>query len=223
LRPFHKELVGLQRQLLDMANLVVLAIQGSVSALVERDEQQAQQVIRNESHINEMEIAIDDHAIRLLALHQPMAGDLRFLTAAIKINTGLERMGDLAINVVERALSLLSRPPLESPVDIPRMAELVESMVHKSLEAFVMRDGVLARSVLVADDAVDGMKDGIYKAVVEVMQADPLTIAAGVDLMFVAHNLERIADHATNIAENVLYLTQGIDVRHHAEAGKKNA
>jgi phosphate transport system protein len=222
LRLFHKELDELRQQLLDMATLVVSAIHWSVSALVERDEQQAQQVVRNESRINRMEIDIDEHATRLLALYQPMAKDLRFLTAAIKINTDLERMGDLAINVVERALSLMSRPPVEPPVDVPHMAELVESMVHQSLEAFVRGDDSLARTVLMSDDAVDDLKDSIYKELIEFMQADPLTIGVGVDLMFVAHNLERIADHATNIAEDVLYLVEGIDVRHHAETSKKN-
>ena len=222
MRPFHKELDLLQRKLLDMASLVVSAIHGSVSALVERDEELPQQVIRNESRVNQMEIDIDEQATRLLALYQPMARDLRFLTAAIKINTDLERMGDLAINVVERALSLISRPPVHPPVDIPHIAELVESMVHQSLEAFVKRDDSLARTVLVSDDAVDDLKDSIYKELIEFMQADPLTIRAGVDLMFVAHNLERIADHATNIAEDVLYLVKGIDVRHHAETGKKH-
>jgi len=221
-RPFHKELDLLQRKLLDMASLVVSAIHGSVSALVERDEELPQQVIRNEARVNQMEIDIDEQATRLLALYQPMARDLRFLTAAIKINTDLERMGDLAINVVERALSLISRPPVNPPVDIPHLAELVESMVHQSLEAFVTRDDGLARTVLVSDDAVDDMKNSIYKELIEFMQADPLTIRTGVDLMFIAHNLERIADHATNIAEDVLYLVKGIDVRHHAETGKKH-
>lgn len=221
MRHFHQELDQLRQRLLDMAGLVACAVHGSVCSLVERDEQQAQEVMRNESRINHMEIEIDDHATRLLALHQPMAGDLRFLTAAIKINTDLERMGDLAINVVERAISLMRQPPIKPPIDIPQMANLVETMVHKSLDAFVRRDGDLARTVLLSDDAVDALKDSIYKELIEFMQADPLTIGRAVDLMFVAHNLERIADHATNIAEDVLYLVKGIDVRHRGETGKK--
>jgi phosphate transport system protein len=147
-----------------------------------------------------------------------MAKDLRFLTAAIKINNDLERMGDLAVNIVERALTIMRRPPVKPLIDIPRMAKLVDSMVRNSLDSFVRRDGELARGVLLADDAVDDLRSRTYSELTVYMQNDPSTVPSSLDLIFVARNLERIADHATNIAEDVLFLVQGIDVRHHAES-----
>jgi len=217
MRHFEVELDKLQRRLLEMAGLVESAIHWSVRSLVERDEAQAQQVLQNEARINQMQIEIDGLTTRLLALHQPMAQDLRFLTAIIKINSDLERMGDLAVNIVERSIDLLRRPAVKPLIDIPRMADLAESMVRKSLNAFVQRDPDLARSVLLSDDAVDNLKDAVYQELIGFMQSDSSAIPGSVDLMFVAHNLERIADHATNIAEDVLFLVKGIDVRHHAE------
>lgn len=218
MRHFIEELDELQAKLLEMAGLVEEAIHRSVLSLVERDEGEAQDVLRNEVRINQMEIEIDDFAVGLLALQQPMARDLRFLTAAIKINSDLERMGDLAVNVVERSLSLIHQPPVKPLIDIPRMAKLVECMVRKSLDSFVKRDPDLAREVLLSDDAVDDLRDGIYQELITFMQRDPSTISRALDLIFVARNLERIADHATNIAEDVVFLIQGVDIRHHAEA-----
>jgi phosphate transport system protein len=217
-RHFQEELDELQLKLLEMAGLVEAAIHKSVRALVERDTAVAQEVLRGEARINQMEIEVDDFAVGLVALYQPMARDVRFLTAAIKINSDLERMGDLAVNIVERAINLMRLPPVQPLIDIPRMAELTQSMVRKSLNAFVNRDAELARNVLLSDDAVDNLKDGIYAELIRYMESDPSKVAASVDLIFVAHNLERIADHATNIAEDVLFLVQGVDVRHHAEA-----
>lgn len=188
----------------------------SVLSLVEKDEQQAQQVLDNEAKINRLEIEIDDLATRLLALQQPMATDLRFITAAIKINNDLERMGDIAVNIVQRSLSLMHEPLIKPLVDIPHMANLVESMVRKSLDAFVRRDAELARSVLVSDDAVDELRDAIYEELISNMERDPNSVRQAVNLMFVARSLERLADHSTNIAEDVLFLIQGVDVRHHA-------
>lgn len=201
-----------------MAGLVELAIRKSVLSLVDRDQPEAQDVLRNEARINQMQIEIDDFAVGLLALYQPMAKDLRFLTAAIKINSDLERMGDLAVNIVERALSLMQQAEVKPLIDIPRMAKLVESMVRRSLDAFVNRDSDLAGAVLLSDDAVDDLRDAVYQELVRFMQSDPGTISRALDLIFVARNLERIADHATNIAEDVLFLVKGVDVRHHAEA-----
>jgi phosphate transport system protein len=220
-RHFQGELDKLQRRLLEMGGLVESAIHLSVQSVDARDQEQAQQVLRNEARVNRMEIEIDELATRLLALHQPMAEDLRFLTAAIKINNDLERMGDLAVNIVERALSLASQPPVKPLIDIPQLARLAESMVRKSLDAFVRRDGELARAVLLSDDAVDELRDAIYQELAGFMQKDPSTVSRALDLIFVARNLERIADHATNIAEDVLFLVQGVDVRHHAEARKQ--
>jgi phosphate transport system protein len=199
-----------------MSGLVENSVYRSVLSLVEKDEQQAQQVLDNEAKINRLEIEIDDLATRLLALQQPMATDLRFITAAIKINNDLERMGDIAVNIVQRSLSLMHEPLIKPLVDIPHMANLVESMVRKSLDAFVRRDAELARSVLVSDDAVDELRDAIYEELISNMERDPNSVRQAVNLMFVARSLERLADHSTNIAEDVLFLIQGVDVRHHA-------
>ena len=217
MRHFVEELEDLRKELLAMAGLAELAVHESIQALTERDSNRAQQVLMNEARINQMEIRIDEMATRLLATQQPMASDLRFLTVAIKINNDLERIGDLAVNIVERTLSLIALPPVKPLVDIPRMAHLAESMVHDSLDAFVRRDAELARSVLLSDDAVDDLCDAIRDELVEFMQEDPSTISRSLDLILVARNLERVGDHATNIAEDVLFLVQGVDVRHHAE------
>jgi phosphate transport system protein len=200
-----------------MAGLVEAAIHGSVTALVNRDEQEAKEVLWKEALINQKDIEIDESATRLLALYQPMARDMRFLTAAIKINGDLERMGDLAVNITERALSLMREPPVKPLVDIPKMANLAEAMVRNALDALVKRDSDLARSVLLADDEVDRLRDAVYQELLTFMQAESTTVPRAVDLMFIAHDLERIADHATNISEDVLFLVKGIDVRHHAE------
>jgi phosphate transport system protein len=218
---FRKELDELQTRLLEMAALVELAIHQSVEALVNRDEQSAKEVFWKEALINKKDLEIDDYATRLLALYQPMASDMRFLAAVIKINGDLERMGDLAVTITHRALSLMQESPEEKPlIDIPQMASLAEDMVRKSLHALVQRDEALARSVLKSDDQVDRLRDSAYEELVAFMQQERTTIPHAVDLMFIAHNLERIADHATNIAEQVLFLVRGIDVRHHAEDRK---
>jgi len=218
LRHFVEELDYLRSRLLEMSALVEDSVYRSVLALSDKDPQQAQKVLQNEAEINRMEIEIDDLATRLLALQQPMATDLRLLTSAIKINNDLERMGDLAVNIVERALSLINEPLIKPLIDIPAMATRVQSMIRKSLDSFVKRDAEMARTVLVSDDAVDELRDAIYEEVITYMERDPKTIRQGINLIFVARNLERLADHATNIAEDVLFLVEGVDVRHHAEA-----
>jgi phosphate transport system protein len=203
-----------------MGGYVESAIHRSVRALVDRDPELARQVLRDEARINQMEIEIDNLTTRLFALRQPMARDLRFLTAAMKINTDLERMGDLAVNIAQRALSLVAQEPVKPLIDIPRMAQLVESMLLRTLDAFVKGDADEAVSVLTADDEVDALRDSVYQELVAYMQRDPTTVPAAVDLIFVARNLERIADHATNIAEDVVFLVKGVDVRHHATEGR---
>ncbi len=220
MRHFEEQLDELRKRLLEMSGLVESGIYRSILALTEKDEHQAIQALQNESRINQMEIEIDDLATGLLALEQPVATDLRFITAAIKINNDLERMGDHAVNIAERALSLIHEPLVKPLIDIPHMANLVESMVRKALDAFVKRDGDLAREILVSDDAVDHMRDSVYNELVSYMEKDSSIIRQCLDLMFVARNLERIADHATNIAEDVVFLVEGVDVRHHAEAHK---
>jgi phosphate transport system protein len=214
---FREELDELENKLLEMGGLVEAAIHNSISALVERDEDRAKEVMWNEALINQKEIEIDDLGTRMLALFQPMARDLRFITAAIKMNKDLERMGDEAVNITERALRLMHEPAVKPLIDIPKMAELAEGMVHRALDAFAKGDGELARSVLLADDEVDSLRDAVYDELLAFMQEERTTISRSVSLMFIAQNLERIADHATNIAEDVLFLVKGIDVRHHAE------
>jgi phosphate transport system protein len=199
-----------------MGGLVESGIHRSVRSLTDQSRELAEQVIRDEPAINRMEMEIDGFVTRLLALRQPVARDLRFLTAALKINTDLERMGDLAMHIAERSLSLMNHPLVKPVVDIPQMASLAQSMLLKCLDAFVNGDAELAHSVLLADDEVDNLRDSVYAELLNVMQQDPTSVPAAVDLIFIARNLERIGDHATNIAEDVVFLIKGIDVRHHA-------
>jgi phosphate transport system protein len=165
-----------------------------------------------------MEMEIEGMATRLLALRQPVARDLRFLTAALKINADLERIGELSVHVAQRAVQLMHHPLVRPLVDIPHMGGLVQSMLNKCLEAFLTGSDELARSVLRADDEVDRLRDAVYRELQATMQHDPGVVPAAVDLIFIARNLERIGDHATNIAEDVVFLVKGIDVRHHAES-----
>ena len=215
MRHFSVELGELHELLLQMGALVESSIRRSVQSLVERDKELAKAVMRDEPRINQMQVEIDAKTTRLLALQQPVAKDLRFLMATLKINTDLERMGDLAVNIAERAIALSHLPPVKPLIDIPKMAALVQGMLLKSLDAFVKVDGDLAQSILPSDDEVDRLRDSAYQELVELMQRDPVVVPAAVDLIFVARNLERIADHATNIAEDVVFLAKGIDVRHH--------
>lgn len=217
MRHFLEELEELQQKLLEMGGLVESSIRESVLTLVERRAQRANTVWSNETRINSLEIKIDELAVRLLALQQPIAGDLRFITAAIKINTDLERMGDLAVNIAQRAVLLIEKPVPKPFIEIPSMAILAQQMVGKALDAFVQRDPGLAREVLLSDDEVDTLRSSIYGELIQFMQQHPSSIAQGVDLILISRHLERIADHATNIAEDTLFLVKGVDVRHHAE------
>jgi len=196
-----------------MGSMVESSIRRSVDSLVERDKELAKAVMRDEPAINLMQVEVDSRTTRLLALNQPVAKDLRFLTATLKINTDLERMGDLAVNIAERAIDLINRPPVKPLIDIPKMAALVESMLLRSLDAFVKVDADLAQTILPADDEVDALRDKVYTELVDLMQREPAVVPGAVDLIFVARNLERIADHATNIAEDVIFLAKGVDVR----------
>jgi phosphate transport system protein len=218
MRWFVSELDELQNRLLEMGGLVETSIHITIRSLAERDASLMSPIWDLENRINQLDIEIDEKATRLLALNQPVARDLRFLTAAIKINSDLERMGDLAVNLAQRSVSLLNKPELKTLVDIPHMSRIVESMVRKSLDSFVQRDEKLARSVLLADDEVDDLKDAVYRDVMQLIDSGDAPVGPGFDLIFVAHNLERVADHATNIAEDVLFLVKGVDVRHHHAA-----
>ena len=217
MRHFVEELEQLKTKLLEMGSLVEASIQRSISAVTQKDREAAEEVFRNEKRVNAIELEIDDFAIKLLALHQPMAADLRLIVAALKINTDLERMGDLSVSIAERALSLIEGPVIKPMIDIPHIAGLVQSMVRKALDAFVMRDADLARSDLASDDAVDRLRTASYHELTSFMEKNPANIEQSLHLMAVTRNLERIADHSTNIAEDVLFLVKGIDVRHHAE------
>jgi phosphate transport system protein len=214
LRPFEEEFELLNETLLEMGALVAQSVHRSVFSLIERNEDFAHQVIRDESRIDQMEIQIDDCAASLIVRDQPVARDMRFVVVAIKINTDLERMGDLAMNIVERALTLMKQPPLPEEVNFADMANVVESMVLGTLEGFIKRDIQIAHGILSSDDSVDKLRNSIQRQLVAIMQRDASTIPQALDYMIIARSLERIADHATNIAEDVIFLVQGVDVRH---------
>lgn len=217
MRHFEQELDLLKGKLLEMSALVESAIYRSVQGVVEKNEELAQQVLRNEARVNQLEIEVDEMAISLLALQAPLAADLRLVTAAIKINNDLERMGDLSASIAQSALALIREPVIRPLIDIPHIAGLAQSMVRKALDAFVNRDAELARSVLASDDAVDNMRTASYHELMSFMEKNPSHIPQALYLLSVVRNLERIADHSTNIAEDVLFLVKGIDVRHHNE------
>ncbi len=217
MRHFEQELEELKAKLLEMSALVESAIYRSVQGVVEKNEELANQVLRNEARINQLEIEVDDMAINLLALQAPLAVDLRLVTSAIKINNDLERMGDLSVSIAQSALALVREPVIAPLIDIPHIAGLAQSMVRKALDAFINRDAELARSVLASDDAVDNMRTASYHELISFMEKTPQQISQGLYLLCVVRNLERIADHSTNIAEDVLFLVKGIDVRHRNE------
>ena len=218
---FEKELEELKESLLKMAAMVEEAIHDAVQSLVQRDDGLAKKTFEGEDRINAMEIAIEDTCLRLLALRQPMAADLRFITAAMKIITDLERMGDQAVNIAERAVSLNQEPQLKPYLDIPRMTEITQSMVRDVLDAFVNRDSKLARSVCARDDVVDGLNSQVFRELLTFMISDPKTITRAVHLMIVCRCLERIADHATNIAEDVIFMVDALVIKHRADQKKE--
>ncbi len=217
MRHFEQQLEALKGKLLEMSALVENSVYRSIQAVVERNQELANLVLENEERINDLEIEIDEDAIRLIALQQPVAADLRLITVAVKINNDLERMGDLAVSIAERAINLMDAPNAEAAIDIPHIASLVQSMVRKALDSFVNRDADLARSVLISDDEVDGLRTAHYQELIGFMEQNPSYISQAFQLLSIVRNLERIADHATNIAEDVLFLVKGIDVRHHNE------
>jgi phosphate transport system protein len=214
---FQEELTQLQDHLLEMAGLVKAAIHKSMQCLLDRDESHIAEVLANEDHINQLEIRIDSLATRLVALNQPVAVDMRLIIAALKINTDLERMGDLAVSIVHRAGELIRMPALEPVVPVADQAALVETMVENSITAFVDRNADLAHQVLLSDDKVDLLRNEIYEALASRMEADGHAVRRALLLVVIARNLERIADHATNVAEDIIFLVRGVDVRHHNE------
>ena len=211
---FDDELQQLKEKILKMGSLVEDALKNSVQALVERDNAVARQVIDNDRVINTLDVEIDEESIRLIALRQPKAGDLRFITTAMKITTDLERMGDLAVNIAERAIELNEEPILKPYIDIPRMREIAQGMMRDALDAFVRKDKRLAMDVIIRDDEVDDLKHEVLKELAFFMAQDPTTVYRAMKISFVAQYLERLADHATNIAEMVIYLVEGKIIRH---------
>lgn len=213
---FDEELQHLKEKLLKMGSLVEDAIKYSIQALVERDNTLAQKVIDNDRLVNTLDVEIDEESIRLIALRQPKAGDLRFITMAMKITTDLERMGDMAVNVAERALELNKEPILKPYIDIPKMREIAQGMTRDALDAFVRKDKNLAMDVIMRDDEIDDLKHAVLQELAFFMVQDPTTVTRAMKISFVAQYLERIADHATNIAEMVIYLVEGKIIRHMA-------
>jgi len=216
-RHFHQELGELKNNLLKMAGLVERAIANSITALIERDSTRAQEVIAGDGTINDLENTIDEQCVRLLALQQPMAADLRLVTAALKIVSDLERMGDQAVNIAQRVLPLNEEPQLKPYIDLPHMARIAQGMVKDSLDSFVTGNAELAREICQRDDLVDGLNNQIFRELLTYMMSDPTTITRAVHLIIIGRCLERIADHATNVAESVVYMVQARNIKHQAE------
>lgn len=216
IRHFDEELSALKQTILRMGGLVEAQIAGALRALTERDSDLARQIIKRDHEVNALDVEVDEACMRLLALHQPAAGDLRFITTAMKISTELERMSDLAENIAERAIELNEEPQLKPYIDIPRMANWTLRMVKDSLDAFVNRDAVQARKVGADDDFVDDLTEQLFRELLSFMIENPQTITRAIRLTFVGKYIERIADHATNVAELVVYLVEGKIIRHTA-------
>ncbi len=214
---FQEELDALKARLLEMGGLAEERVRTAIEALVRRDPTLVVEVLEGDGPINQFHIEIDGRCVKLLALHQPMAVDLRVILSAVKINTDLERVGDLAINIAEAASRYLSHPPVKELVDIPRMAEIAHSMLRDALDSFVRRDITLAQRVLDEDDALDALKTQVFRELLAFMLNDAQTIEPSLDLILISRHLERIGDHATNIAEDVIFMVSAKDVRHHAQ------
>jgi phosphate transport system protein len=216
-RHFQDELEQLKTRLLEMGGLAEEQVRLAVKGLVDRDHDLIDQVLAGgDEPVNKLHIEIDGRCFKLLALYQPMAADLRTIVAAVKINTDLERVGDLAVNIAEAARRYVSHPPVKRLIDIPRMAALAQTMLRDALDAFVRHDVDLAQRVLSEDDRLDALKTQIFRELLTYMLQDPSTIEPALDLILVSRHLERIGDHATNIAEDVIFIVSARDVRHHA-------
>jgi phosphate transport system protein len=209
----------LKERLLMMGGLAEEQVRLVTAALVDRDAAMATRAQFADQPINDLHIEIDQRCVKLLALHQPVAMDLRAVVAAVKINTDLERVGDLAVNIAEAVQRYLQHPPVRMLDHIPRMADLSQRMLRDALDAYVRREVALAQHVLDTDDTVDALKSQVSVDLIPVMQGAPATIAPALDLILVARHLERIADHATNVAEDVIFMVSGRDVRHQGQLG----
>ena len=215
-RHFQDELQGLEARLLEMGGLAEERVRAAMESLVSRDAGILQDVLRGDAPINQLHIEIDNRCFTLLALHQPMAGDLRAIVSAVKINTDLERVGDLAVNIVEAISRYLRHPAVQELIDIPRMATIAQAMLRDALDAYVRRDTAMAQAVLDTDDELDALKTQVFRDLLTWMLQDPSRIEPALDLILISRHLERIGDHATNIAEDVIFMVSARDVRHHA-------
>ncbi|HZS72178.1 MAG TPA: phosphate signaling complex protein PhoU [Candidatus Acidoferrum sp.] len=213
-RHFERDLNELKERLLWMGSLAERAVHQAVHSVLDSDEELAKRVLGEEDAINEVQLELDDRVVQLLALHQLMAADLRFVLAVSRINNDLERIGDQAVNIAHGALRILRHPRVKPYVDLPRMSESVEEMMRDALNAVVRRDAALAHRVLSMDDRVDHYRDQIFRELLTYMMGDSSVVFPAFELILVAKNLERIGDHATNIAEDVIYIVHGQDVRH---------
>ena len=221
-RHFQEELGILKERLLVMAGLAEERVRASVQTLVNREPDAIERILLGDTQINELHIEVDSRCFQLLALYQPMAVDLRTIVSGVKINSELERVGDLAVNIAEATRRYLLHPPVKQLIDIPRMADLAQSMLRDALDAYVRLDMALARQVLTVDDTLDVLKDQVFRELLTYMLQDPLKIEPALELVLISRHLERVGDHATNIAEEVIFMVSARDVRHHsweAESG----
>jgi len=214
-RHFQQDLDALKERLCAMGGLAEERVRESVRGLMAREHAALDSVLVSDQPINDLHMEVDDRCFKLLALHQPMAADLRVIVAAVKINTDLERVGDLAVNIAEAAKRYLQHAPVKPLIDIPRMGELAQKMLRDALDAFVRRDMALAEAVLAADDTLDALKSQIFRELLTYMLQAPDTIEPALDLILISRHLERIGDHATNVAEDVIFILSARDVRHH--------
>ena len=216
-RQFHEELQQLKETILRMSGLVEQAINMSVHSLLDKNEALAHKVIDADHEIDMTEIGIDETCLRLLALHQPVATDLRFITAAMKINTDLERMGDLAVNIAERALYLIHQPDIQAGIDLKRMSDFAQKMVRDSLDALVRADSQTARAICKSDDIIDDMNRQALKTLVAHMERHPKDVDSAVHMLLITRHLERIGDVATNVCEQIVFMVEGKSIKHHIE------
>jgi phosphate transport system protein len=215
-RHFAEELDELKRRLLAMGGVAEERVRAAMRALVERDHDLIAEVMYGDQEVNRLHLEVDDRCFKLLALHQPMAVDLRTIVSTVKINGDLERVGDLAVNISEAAERYVMHPPVKPLIDLPRMGDMAQRMLHDALDAFVARDSAAAQAVLAQDDYLDSLKNQIFRELLTYMLGDPRTIEPGIELILIARHLERVGDHATNIAEDVIFIVEARDVRHHA-------
>ena len=213
-RHFQEELEAMQGRLLEMGGLAEERVRAAIEGLSTREAGVIDSVIRGDEPVNRLHIEVDERCFRLLALYQPMATDLRAIVAAVKINSDLERVGDLAVNIAEATARYVHHPPVKKLIDIPRMAHIAQSMLRDALDAYVKRDTALAQRVLNEDDQLDALKTQVFRELLTYMLQDPTTVEPALDLILISRHLERIGDHATNIGEDVIFMVSALDVRH---------